>query len=137
MESKKPLNFAQALRSKPGRPPEAERDAHLTLSVDAHGQETQTPTDGRPHLKEVDAHTDPVDAKTPTLPPKADAKTPTREKRGRQSHKRVDAHKSDRHRADLVRQHFRLNPSVDEKFRLFRAKHNLELQEFYEMAGGP
>jgi hypothetical protein len=47
----------------------------------------------------------------------------------------VDAHKSDRHRAELVRQHFRLNPSIDEQFRLFRAKHHLELQEFYELAG--
>src|ERR1700749_354281 len=106
MESKKPLNFAQALRSKPGRPPEAEADARLSLSVDAHKQEIQTPIDGRPHLNEVDAHTDPVDAKTPTLLPKVDAKAPTREKRGRQARKRVDAHKSDRHRADLVRQHF-------------------------------
>jgi hypothetical protein len=29
MENRKPLNFAQALRSKPGRPPEPEADAHV------------------------------------------------------------------------------------------------------------
>ena len=28
MENRKPLNFAQALRSKPGRPSEPDEDAH-------------------------------------------------------------------------------------------------------------
>lgn len=40
----------------------------------------------------------------------------------------------DRHRTELVRQHFRIPPELDGKIRLFRAKNNLELQEFYQLA---
>jgi hypothetical protein len=35
----------------------------------------------------------------------------------------------------LVRQHFRIPPELDEKFRMFRAKRRLDLQEFYQLAG--
>src|SRR4051794_27805127 len=40
MENRKPLNFAQALRSKPGRPPEPD--------VDAHEVESSAPTQSPP-----------------------------------------------------------------------------------------
>jgi hypothetical protein len=83
----------------------------------------------------VDAHTRIVDAKTPTPEPKADAKTPTAKPARRPPKKVVDAHKGDRHRGDKARQHFRISPENDERFRMFRAKHRLELQEFYELAG--
>jgi len=118
-----------------GRPQSQAADAHVDSTADAHTEKPKTPAGGRPLLQEVDARPDSVDAKTPTSASKVDAKTPAKAKRGRQARRSVDAHKKDRHNMDLVRQHFRLDPSVDEQFRLFRAKHNLELQEFYEMAG--
>jgi hypothetical protein len=124
----KRVNFADLFDLQVGGRPEPEK-------VDAHTEDNQTPTSGRPQPVLVDAHAENVDAKTPTSSASVDAKTPTLRKGGRPHKKRADAHKSDRHRADLVRQHFRLDPSIDEKFRLFRAKHNLELQEFFEMAG--
>jgi hypothetical protein len=130
MENRKPLNFAQALRSKPGRPPEPEPDAHHAPEVDAHTVPAETPTP-----ESADAQPQSVDAKTPTLVPVVDAQPPTRHTSGRPIKKRVDAHKGDRHRGNKARQHFRIRPDLDEQFRLFRAKHRLELQEFYELAG--
>lgn len=135
MSQNKPLNFAQALRSRPGRPPEPEVDAQASPFVDAHTTSGQTPTGGRPHAEPADAHSNDVGAKTPTILPDADAKTPTKRKSGRPQKRQVDAHKGDRHRGDRTRQHFRIRPDLDEQFRLFRAKHRLELQEFYELAG--
>lgn len=153
MENRKPLNFAQALRSKPGRPPEQDVDAQPSSIVDAHIDETQAPTfakadaqieqkqtpmareGGRLQPAEADARTQNVDAKTPTQIPAVDAKPPTRQRSGRKSGKDSDAHKSDRHSTDLVRQHFRIPPDLDKKFRLFRAEQRLELQEFYQLAG--
>ena len=135
MPQNKPLNFAQALRSRPGRPPEPDADAQTPSSVDAHSTSSRTPTSERPHIEQVGVHTNTVGAKTPTILPEADAKTPVKRRGGRPPKKQVDAHKGDRHRADRTRQHFRIRPDLDEQFRLFRAKHRLELQEFYELAG--
>jgi hypothetical protein len=153
MENRKPLNFAQALRSKPGRPPEQDADAQPSTIVDAHIEESQTPLPmkvdaqieemrtptvreaGRPRPAETDAHTRNVDANASTQVPVVDANAPTRQRRGRTPRKGTDAHKSDRHSTDLVRQHFRIPPDLDKKFRLFRAEQGLELQEFYQLAG--
>lgn len=160
MENRKPLNFAQALRSKPGRPPEPDADAQSAPLVDAHNSDDGTPTHikvdahsstpadanksqertptmretGRPRSASADAHAPPVDANASTQAGSVDAKTPTSRKRGRPPKKGADAHKIDRHRTDLVRQHFRIPPELDEKIRLFRAKRALELQEFYQLA---
>ena len=123
----KRVNFADLYDLKIGHPPEKKADAHI--------KESEAPTVGRPQSAQADARPKAVDAIAPTVPPVVDAKPPTVLRRGRQSGKKVGVHKKDRHRADLVRQHFRLNPVIDEQFRLFRAKHNLELQEFYELAG--
>lgn len=135
MSQNKPLNFAQALRSRPGRPPESDADAQSLSPVDAHNMPEQASSGGRPHIESADARIETVDAKTPTSLPDVDAKTPTKRRGGRQMKKQVDAHKGDRHRADRTRQHFRIRPDLDEQFRMFRAKHRLELQEFYELAG--
>lgn len=160
MENRKPLNFAQALRSKPGRPPEPDAETQSPESVDAHRIESQTPTQtnvdaqtiplvdahleeiqtptlpesGRPRQLDSDARTRNVDANASTSLPRVDAKPPTSRRRGRTTKKAAAAHKSDRHRTDLVRQHFRIPPELDEQIRLFRAKKNLELQEFYQLA---
>jgi hypothetical protein len=160
MENRKPLNFAQALRSKPGRLPEPDAETQSPEPVDAHRIESQTPTaidvdaqastsvdahlediqtpiipeSGRPHQSKVDARTRNVDANASTQLGHVDAKLPTSRRRGRTNKKTAAAHKSDRHRTDLVRQHFRVPPELDEKIRLFRAKKNLELQEFYQLA---
>jgi hypothetical protein len=82
----------------------------------------------------VDANPEKVDAKTPTLMPRVDAKPPTPRPSGRQAKKQVGAHKSDRHIGDRVRQHFRIRPDLDDKVRMFRAQYRLDLQEFYELA---
>lgn len=160
MENRKPLNFAQALRSKPGRPPEPDAETQSPESVDAHKTVTRTPTpidvdaqisapvvahleevqaptvaeSGRPLESEADARTRKVDANASTSLGRVDAKTPTSRRRGRTTKKSAAAHKADRHRTDLVRQHFRIPPELDEQIRLFRAKQNLELQEFYQLA---
>jgi hypothetical protein len=88
----------------------------------------------RPRPPVADAHAQTVDANVPTQPGRVDAKTPTSRRHGRTAKKGTDAHKVDRHRTDLVRQHFRIPPELDEKIRLFRAKEDLELQEFYQLA---
>lgn len=160
MENRKPLNFAQALRSKPGRPSEPDSDTRPLDKVDAHKIENETPTstevdahssqnvdaleiqDRAPAVRETrrplsiptDAHTEDVDANASTQLARVDAKPPTRQRRGRTTKKGGGAHKADRHRTDLVRQHFRIPPELDEKIRLFRAREDLELQEFYQLA---
>jgi hypothetical protein len=112
-------------------------DAQFLEIADAHLEQIRTPTlheDVRPQSAESDARTRNVDANASTQLRRVDAKAPTKRKRGRMSKKGTDAHKADRHRADLVRQHFRIPPELDEKIRLFRAKKDLELQEFYQLA---
>lgn len=152
MPQNKPLNFAQALRSKPGRPPEREANAQAPPEVETHQEEIQTPVQseadehasemrtptlperGRPQSAEVDAHAKSVDANASTKIYSVDANASTLRKSGRPHKKGRGAHKIDRHRSDLIRQHFRISPEFDEKIRLFRAKNNLELQEFYQLA---
>jgi hypothetical protein len=76
-----------------------------------------------------------VDAKTPTLAPVADAKTPTIET--------VDAHTAisgrpqhaDRHKVGRVRHHLRLDAGISERFRVFCAARRIDFQEFVELAG--
>ena len=161
MENRKPLNFAQALRSKPGRSSELDSDNQPAQNVDAHKAEIQTPTqnnvgaqssekldahsqqrqtptpreDVRPQSADSDARARSVDANAPTQLREVDANAPTARRGGRTQRRAKDAHKPDRHSAELVRQHFRIPPDLDKKFRVFRAEQDLELQEFYMLAG--
>ena len=126
----KRVNFADLFDLQVGRPqPEV---------VDAHKEEPQTPTieeARRPQPVPTDAKPEIVDAKTPTKTPSVGTKTPTRRKPRRPQTQTPGVYPPDRHIGDRVRQHFRVAADLDERFRLFRAKHKLELQEFYELAG--
>lgn len=123
--------LTKILNEPPGGRPQAE-------IVDAHKEEPQTPIVEeirRPQSEPIDASQKPVDAKTPTTISRVGAKTPTRRKSRRPQSKTPGVYPADRHVGDRVRQHFRVASDLDERFRLFRAKHKLELQEFYELAG--
>ena len=69
MENRKPLNFAQALRSKPGRPPEPEVDAHEVAS----SAPTQPPPDSLPA---PDRQSTPVSLPVPVSQPLPDSQSP-------------------------------------------------------------
>ena len=138
------VNAAEARKQADTSPPKVGAhipksvDAHIPIVVDAHNSEhiaSTTEKSGRPQLKKVGATKKNVGAKASTKTPSVDANASTFNKSGRPRKTKVGAHKSDRHRADLMRQHFRITPELDEQFRIFRAKMNLDLQEFYALAG--
>lgn len=81
------------------------------------------PPSGRPQAEKVDAHTIPVDAKTPTLK-KVGVHS---EKSGRPQ--------NDRHRAGKTRIHFRMEDEQARAIKVFCAEKGIDLQEFFILAG--
>ena len=87
-------------------------DAHRVILVDAPALDSHTPTKqkyGRPQMKTVDAYIKSVDALASTKNLSVDANAPTLKKSGRPLPTQASVHKSDRHRVDLIRQHFRIH----------------------------
>ena len=92
---------------------------------------------------DVDAHTSAsvdalqagVDAKTPTGVVSVDALTPTSEESGRPLMQSVNAHKRDRHSKARARLSLRPEAAILKRFKVFCAEKNLDMQEFFELAG--
>lgn len=129
MENRKPLNFAQALRSKPRGQEEtlAEReqstriDSQLSTVVDS-----QKPTTPQSQL--------PPPSLLPTTPPEPASKLATSRKVDSHRKRRVDSRKGDRHRGDKMPFNNRLSTETVNRIKHFCVDHNLEQQEFAELA---
>lgn len=123
MESRKPLNFAQALRSKPA-PQEAEaatEGSQLSTSMDS--QRATTPTIQLPPPSQLS--TEPTTSAIRQPPPK---------KVERHRRRKADSRKGDRHRGDKVPFNNRLSETTVNRIKHFCVDHNLEQQEFAELA---
>lgn len=64
-----------------------------------------------------------------------DAKTPTKQKRGRPQNKNVDAHKTERHSKSRGRISLRPEAAILKKFKEFCVKNEIDMQDFFELAG--
>ena len=123
MENRKPLNFAQALRSKPA-PQEVEattEDSQLSTIIDS--QQATTPAIQIPPPSQLSTK--------PSTPASRQAAT-----RKVDSHRRrkVDSRKGDRHRSDKLPFNNRLSETTVNRIKHFCVDHNLEQQEFAELA---
>lgn len=127
MSSKPPLNFAQALRS---RPKEATtEDSQLSTrqeSQKATGIDSQQATNVSSQLPPPSLlPTTPVESAIQVAKPRA---VDSRKK------KRMDSRKGDRHRGDKVPFNNRLSKETVNRIKHFCVDHNLEQQEFAELA---
>lgn len=84
---------------------------------------------------DVDAHSPPVDAKTPTPLAIVDAIVPAEAKSGRPQRVKVDAHKRDRHSKNRGRVHLRPEQTILKRFRVFCAEKDIDITDFFEIAG--
>jgi hypothetical protein len=119
MENRKPLNFAQALRSKP-TPPEVDStmvDSQLATMVDSQ-------------LASVKM----VDSQLATKEVVVDSQLSTKKKVASHHSKKVASRKGDRHRGDRVPFNNRLSEDIVNRIKHFCLNHNLEQQEFVELA---
>src|ERR1044071_1690759 len=127
MENRKPLNFAQALRSKPGaqETPEREQatnvDSPLSTKLDSQQATTEHSQIPPPSLLSTERG-EPAIQQAP--------------RRAVASHKRrkADSRKGDRHRGEKVPFNNRLNAEIVNRIKHFCVDNNLEQQEFAELA---
>ena len=120
---RKPLNFAQALRSKPA-PQEVEPttpDSRLATTPDSRLATTP------------DSQIQP-DSLLSTNPKVVDSRLSTRRKVASHRRPKVDSRKGDRHRSDKLPFNNRLSEAIVNRIRHFCLDHNLEQQEFAELA---
>jgi hypothetical protein len=133
MENRKPLNFAQALRSKPAPAPDSGQatTADIQLSTAAASQHTPNPESQHATISDNQ------------IPPASLLSTGAREPaskiakpRKADSHRRkqVDSRKGDRHRGDKIPFNNRLSEATVSRIKHFCLDHNLEQQEFAELA---
>lgn len=130
MENRKPLNFAQALRSKPREPQDSE-PVERQIST---GQDSQIST-GR----DSQQATIPINQlPPPSLLPTAAAESAITIAKSRKvaSHRRkhVDSRKGDRHRGDKVPFNNRISEATYQRIKHFLVDHDMEQQEFAELS---
>ncbi len=123
METRKPLNFAQALRSKPGA---AAADSHLAESKLSTAADSQIAT--------APASQIPPASLLPTTTPEPAIKIARRGKVDSHKSRTVDSRKGDRHRGDKVPFNNRLTAATVQRIKHFCVEHGLEQQEFAELA---
>jgi hypothetical protein len=123
MENRKPLNFAQALRSKPAPDSQQATSEESQLSTTLDSQLSTT----------VDSQI-PPDSQLSTTTQKPASRLSTRRKVDSHRSKKVAIRKGDRHRGDKVPFNNRLNAETINRIRHFCLDHNLEQQEFTELA---
>jgi len=123
METRKPLNFAQALRSKPGA---AVADSHPVESELSTVVESQISTT-------VDSQIPPASLLSTTTPEPA-IKLAKRGKVDSHKSRKVDSRKGDRHRGDKMPCNNRLTAAIVQRIKHFCVEHGLEQQEFVELA---
>lgn len=123
MSQSKPLNFAQALRAKPGPAPAEATDDDSQLST---ALDSQQATDVASQL--------PPPSLLPTTPPEPAIRQAPRRKVDSHKRRQVDSRKGDRHRGDKVPFNNRLSGGTVNRIKHFCIEHDLEQQEFAELA---
>jgi hypothetical protein len=123
MENRKPLNFAQALRSKPAPESQQTTNEESQLSTIVDSQQPAV----------VDSRIPPPSQLPTTTQEPAIKQAPPR-KVDSHRRRRTDSRKGDRHRGDKVPFNNRLNAETVNRIRHFCVDHNLEQQEFAELA---
>jgi hypothetical protein len=123
MAQTKPLNFAQALRSKPAQPePEAtETESQLSTSLDS--QLSTTPAIQIPPASQLS-----------TIANETASRQAPRKRVDSHYRKRVDSRKGDRHKGDKVPFNNRISEATYNRIKHFLVDHNLEQQEFAELS---
>lgn len=130
MEKRKPLNFAQALRSRPRETPDSQA-TEQQISTTADSQLSTTSASQQPTTVATQIPPASLLATTPSEPAIQQAR-----KRKVDSHrkKRADSRKGDRHRGDKVPFNNRLSSETVNRIKHFCLDHGLEQQEFAELA---
>src|ERR1044072_9210053 len=123
MENRNPLNFAQALRSKPAPDSQQTTNKESQLATTADNQQAA-----------VVASQIPPPSQLPTTTQEPAIKQAPARKVDSQRRKRADSRKGDRHRGDKVPFNNRLNAETVTRIRHFCVDHDLEQQEFAELA---
>lgn len=129
MENRKPLNFAQALRSKPRGQEESPAEREQSTIIDSQlstVRDSQKPTTPQSQL--------PPASLLPTVPPEPAIKPATNRKLDSHRKRKPDSRKGDRHRGDKVPFNNRLSAETINRIKHFCVDHNLEQQEFAELA---
>jgi hypothetical protein len=121
MSSKPPLNFAQALRSRPPEPEATSEESQLSTNEDS--QQATVPVSQLPPPSLL-----------PTAPPDAASQIAKPRKVDSHRRKKADSRKGDRHRGDKVPFNNRLSTETVNRIRHFCVDHDLEQQEFAELA---
>lgn len=120
---RKPLNFAQALRSKPA-----------SQEVESTKPDSQLATNVDSQLATKLASQLPPASQLSTTTPKVASRLSTRRKVASHHKGKVASRKGDRHRADKIPFNNRLSEAIINRIRHFCLDHNLEQQEFAELA---
>src|ERR1044072_1845612 len=127
MENRKPLNFAQALRSKPGAQETPERE---------QATKTDSQLSTIPDSRQSTVQTSPIPPPSPlpTAPSEPASQQAPRPAVASQKRRKVDSRKGDRHRGDKVPFNNRLSAETVNRIKHFCVDHGLEQQEFAELA---
>jgi hypothetical protein len=126
MENRKPLNFAQALRSKPGAATEQKQQSTIEDSQLSTNFDSQQATTSESQI--------PPDSPLSTTPPPLAIKQSTKRKVASHRKKKVASRKGDRHRGDKVPFNNRISSETLQRIKHFLVDHSLEQQEFVELA---
>jgi hypothetical protein len=123
MPQNKPLNFAQALRSKPAsrKTESTTEDSQLSTTIDS--QQATTSESQIPPAIQLST-TAPEPAIQIAKPRKVDS----------HRRKRVDNRKGDRHRSDKVPFNNRISEATYQRIKHFLVDHDMEQQEFAELS---
>jgi hypothetical protein len=130
MEKRKPLNFAQALRSKPRETPDSQPAEHQVSTA----QDIQISTTVDSQQSTTQASRIPPASLLSTTPVEVAIQQAPRRRVAIHRKKRVDNRKGDRHRGDKVPFNNRLSIETLNRIKHFCVDHGLEQQEFTELA---
>ncbi|MBA3242044.1 MAG: hypothetical protein H0T60_12525 [Acidobacteria bacterium] len=123
MENRKPLNFAQALRAKPG-----------TATTEATSDDSQLSTIVDSQHATEPASQIPPSSPLSTTPPEIAIRHAPRQAVDSRKKVKADSRKGDRHRGDKVPFNNRLSSETVNRIKHFCVDHGLELQEFAELS---
>lgn len=130
MENRKPLNFAQALRSRPRATPDSQ-PAEREVSTTPDSQLSTTLASQQPTAEASQVPPASLLATTPST--QAIQQSPRRKVDSHRK-KRADSRKGDRHRGDKVPFNNRLSAETVNRIKHFCVDNGLEQQEFVELA---
>jgi hypothetical protein len=129
-ENRKPLNFAQALRSKPRENTDSQ-PAERQVSTEEDSQLSTTPASQQATAPVTQI---PPPSLLPTAPPEPAIQVAKPRKVDSHRRKRVDSRKGDRHRGDKVPFNNRISEATYQRIKHFLVDHDMEQQEFAELS---